>query len=254
MTDEECIIEFSRLRDRFDAEIPRSTQLRSGAKSPAIVGQIFAQSSLPNATGRFFAAHPVDVLGQESEGQPGAFRPNLGATFFVDVIGSRVPSVGDLLVCRFVGDRWVAESSFAAMPPGVNLSGCSCLGLPTTLYMTSANPSCNGGMFQSCTIVYQTTPVVYSALNLGAQCFLSSQSFIDLNNNTFQYYFYCQGNQFNLGRVYASSLYGSPYLDPARYIWKIGSTSPGNTCWPLLLTNGQIFVGGDSTCSVTISA
>ena len=254
MTDEECIIEFARLRDRFDAEIPRSSQLRSSAKSPAIVGQIFAQASLPNATGLFFAAHPVDVLGQESEGQPGAFMPNLGATFFVDVIGSRVPSIGDVLVCRFVEDRWVAESSFAVITQGVNLPGCSCLGLPTTLHMTSANPSCNGGMFQSCVIVYGTTPAVYASLNLGAQCFLSTQSFIDTNNDTFQYYFYCQGNQFNLSRVYTSSIYGSPYLDLARYSWKIGSTVSGNTCSPLLLTNGQIFVGGDPTCSVTISA
>ena len=169
------------------------------------------------------------------------------------MIGSRVPVVGDYLVCRFVGDRWVAESSSPSKNQIVNLPGCSCLSLPATLHMTSANPSCNEGMFQSCVIIYGNTPAVYAPLNLEAQCFLSTQSFVDTNTNTFKYYFYCQGSQFDLGRVYATSIFGSPYLNVARYSWKIGPTSPGNTCSPLLLTNGQIFPGGDPTCSVSIS-
>lgn len=253
MTDEINILEFARLRDRLNADMPRSPLSSPGGKSPAIVGQIFAQAALPGSTGRFYAAHPVHVLGRESEGEAGIFSSDDSAVFFVDAIGSRPPSIGDLLVCRFVGDRWAAESSFPISNQGINLPGCACVGLPSTLRMTSANPSCNQGLFQSCTIVYGPTPAVYSTLNLGSQSYLSTQKFQDVSGFPFRYYFYCEGSQFCLGRAYEISANGAPFLDSPRYTWKFGSTTAGNSCSPLLLTNGQT-PAGDPFCSVTITA
>jgi hypothetical protein len=46
-------------------------------------------------------------------------------------------------------------------------------------------------------------------------------------------------------------VYGSPYRDTIRYRWLAGYA--GNTCSPFLLSNGQIFSGGDASGVVTIS-
>jgi hypothetical protein len=222
------------------------------ARSPAFVGRVFANPSVPTSTGRFFAVHSVAVLGAEGEGQPGSLSDDAGTTANVFVVGSRVPAAGDDLVCRLVGDRWVAESAPALGAAGITLPGCSCTVIPLMLRMTSLNPSCNGGMFQPCTLAYGATPTQYGALALGAECFLSTASFVDENGDSFRYYFACERTQFTLSRVYANSLFGSPFLDPVRYTWPLGA--PGNTCDPFLLAGGQIYPGGDPSCSVTISA
>ncbi|HWE38587.1 MAG TPA: hypothetical protein VG406_18595, partial [Isosphaeraceae bacterium] len=91
-----------------------------------------------------------------------------------------------------------------------------------------------------------------AALDLGSECYMSTASFLDPEGQSFRYYFNCQLTQFTLSRLYAQSTYGSPYQDIIRYSWSLNA--PGNTCSPLLLNNGRIYVGGDAGCSVTISA
>jgi hypothetical protein len=130
---------------------------------------------------------------------------------------------------------------------------CFCDPVPSHLTMTSADPLCNFGMFQSCKIVYGPTPPEYSTLNLGTNSFLSDKSFPDqiARGALFRYLLVCQFNQFNLSRVYITSPYGSPYRDGILYTWITGL--PGNTCSPFLLGNGQAFPGSDGSCGVTIS-
>jgi hypothetical protein len=250
MTDERST-EMKRLRGRFSAEARPTARPAQDGRLPAFVGQVVADPTVPATTGRFFSVRPVAALGAEAEGQPGSLVAAGAAKVLVYVIGSRAPVAGDYLVCRFVPDRWVSQTS-AATVASVSLPGCNCTSLPATLHMISANPSCAAGMFQSCTLAYGPTPSAYAALNLGSQCFLSTASFPDQGGQSFRYYFSCQLNQFTLSRAYAQSIYGSPYLDIVRYSWSL--SAPGNTCSPLLLSNGHVYIGGDTSCSVTISA
>ncbi len=106
-------------------------------------------------------------------------------------------------------------------------------------------------MFQNCTLTFGATPSSYSALELGTQCYLSTTSFVDQRGDSFRYYFYCQNTQYLLTRVYVTSTLGSPYKDFVRYSWAM--TASGNSCIPFLLSNGQIYSGGDASCVVTIS-
>jgi hypothetical protein len=251
MTDERST-EMKRLRERISAAAPPDVRLVQADRPPAFVGQVFADPTVPTTTGRFFSVRPVAVLGAEAEGQQGSLVAAGASGVLVYVIGSRAPVAGDYLVCRFVPDRWVSQTSPAASAAPVSLPGCTCTSLPATLHMISANPSCAAGMFQSCTLAYGPTPSAYAALNLGSQCFLSTASFPDQGGQSFRYYFSCQLSQFTLSRVYAQSIYGSPYMDIVRYSWSLNA--PGNTCSPLLLSNGHVYIGGDTSCSVTISA
>lgn len=241
----------TRLRGRAADEAPSGLRLAQAGRPPAFVGQVVADPALPTIAGRFIRVQPMAVLGAEAEAQPGSLAPS-GAGVMVYVVGSKAPVAGDSLVCRFVNDRWIAERSAGPAAAGVVLPGCSCTSLPATIHMTSANPSCAGGMFPSCTIVYGPTPAAYAALNLGAQCYLSTATFLDPLGQSFCYYLTCQGAWVLLARAYAQSIYGSPYLDVVRYSWSL--TAPSNTCSPLLLVEGQIYNGGDPTCSVTLSA
>jgi hypothetical protein len=107
---------------------------------------------------------------------------------------------------------------------------CFCTNLPATLSMTSADPTCNYRMFQSCTIQYQATPAPFSSLNLGPSIYLSTESFPDpiAGGAEFFYYLICHLNQFSLTRIYTTSPYGSPYRDAILYTWLIGGL--GNLC------------------------
>lgn len=134
------------------------------------------------------------------------------------------------------------------------MPNCFCTAIPASLAMTSSNPAANFGMFQSCAIAYGPTPAAYANLNLGANSFLSTQSFPDqlANGALFQYLLTCTYNEFSLSRVYAQSPFGSPFRDALLYLWVIGSN--GNSCSPLVggagspslnLTNGLAFRGSD---------
>ena len=118
--------------------------------------------------------------------------------------------------------------------------------------MTSADPSCNYNMFQSCTIQYGPTPPDFLPTGIGDFAFLSTQGFPDpiADGAIFYYYLTCQSNLFSLSRIYQDSPYGSPYRDGVLYSWTIGGA--GNTCAPFHLDNGQAFPGSDASCFVTI--
>jgi hypothetical protein len=219
---------------------------------PAFVGRVFVQSSLPSSAGRYFAVHPVSILGTEGEGNPAVLEVDTSSVILVYVLGPSAPSVGDDLICRFVGSRWIAERMSGRGATSVNLPGCLCAATPSILFMTCTDSSCNGGIFQNCTLAYGPTPSGYAALALGDSCFLSTESFQDqTTGDYFQYYFTCNSSYYTLSRVYLTSVLGSPYQDIVRYSWLIGLA--GNTCQPFLMSNGQIFQGGDPNCVVTIS-
>jgi hypothetical protein len=218
---------------------------------PVLVGRVFANPTVPTSTGTFFSLNPVDVTGAEAEGGTGALSVDTSRSFLVYVVGSKAPVAGDLLICRFVGHRWVA-SRMGGKSGGVTVPGCPCQTSPTTLTMSSSEPDSNNQILQSATLQYGTTPLELAALGLSAASYLSTTTFTDTaTGDQFWYYLSCFLGYYALTRLYAESAYGSPYRDIVIYRWLIGAS--GNSCEPFLLANGTIFPGGDPSCVVTIS-
>ena len=249
---------FAPLRARLERrESARSRRLvgRGGVGQPTFVGRVVASPKFPTATGRYYSVNPVSFLGREGEGLPGS--PTVDPTTVVRValIGTTAPAVGDDLICRSVGDRWVAErrgkGSGTPTGGGVALAGCSCGTVPPTLHL-SISGTCLAGDFEPCTLSYGPTPAEFAPLNLGASCFLSAETFTDAyTGQPYRVFFGCDASQFRISRVYLPHDQQGPYRDATSYTWAIGLA--GNSCSPLLLAAGTIYPGGNPRCKVTIS-
>jgi hypothetical protein len=112
------------LRDRQRAldstiDLMGAERRRHGAKR--VLVSIANLGSMPASNDHFFAAHPVELNGAETEGGSGTPVIDTSTVLYVDVIGSVVPSAGDLLTAVSVGGRWVAERG------GVQQSNCCTL-------------------------------------------------------------------------------------------------------------------------------
>ncbi len=243
-------IRYRQGRDAADATRPATG--RGPGQFPSFVGRVTANPVLPVGTNRYYSVHPVAVFGVEGEGNLATLMPDTSTTVLVCVIGPKAPAVNDDLVCRFVGNRWVAER-FGAKgngDGGATIRGCACVTIPTVLHMSVSGP-CEG-VFQPCVIQYGPTPANLSGLNLGANCFLSTTTFVDdFSGIGYRYNLQCDTIFFRLSRVYLPSAYGGAFHDSSIYSWSIGQ--PGNTCHPFLLSTGYIYPGGNTNCIVTIS-
>ena len=216
---------------------------------------------VPRTTGAYFSVHPVAVLGVEGEGNAGVLAVDTPAVL-VYVMGGRPPVSGDDLICRFARDRWVADRLAAVVSYYYVSTGCDCPSVPAVLLMTVANPALDGGMFQNCTIRYVPVPAGYHGLNIAdaaGNAYISDQSFVDPYGDTFQWYLYCHVHQFFLTRVFAHSIFGSPFEDSARFTYTLptpgipSAQTDGNTCSPFRLSNGQVYAGGDPSTRITIT-
>ena len=243
--------DFERIRLRQDTLVWPDTD-PTGGGVPAFVGQV-TSSGANIAVGSFLMVRPTNVLGNETEGGAGTFSTFGSSTVPVYLVGPGKPSTGDYLVCRFVDNRWVAERTKGGGGGGKvgKIPNCFCDPIPAELAMTSADPTCNYRMFQSCGITYGPHPG-FESLNFGSNYYLSDQGFPDpvANGAIFYYALLCQYNQFSLTRAYLESPYGSPFRDGILYTWLVGGY--GNTCDPFHLDNGTAFPGSDPSCRVTI--
>lgn len=137
-------------------------------------------------------------------------------------------------------------------PTTVNLPGCTCP-VPLSLNMSVTNGALNYGIFQPGTLSWQSVPSALSGLYLGPNAYLSNGTYLDPSTgDTFWYLFYCTTGLWALSRVFQYSIFGSPYREGIRYRWFPGLS--GNVCNPFLLSNGQVFAGGNSATTVTLSA
>jgi hypothetical protein len=220
---------------------------------PTIVGQVFGNPTVPTAVGQYYSVHAVDVWGKEAEGSAASLSVDTSRAFLVDVIGPKPAVAGDYLICRFVGHRWVADRMGGkGQSVSISIPGCPCSQSPATITMTSSKPSSNNQIFQSAVLQYGPTPSALLPVVLTSSSYLSTATFSDpILNVPFFYFLTCTINSYVLTRVYPSSPFGSPFRDSVRYKWVPGF--PGNTCAPFLMTNGQIFLGGDPSCVVTLS-
>lgn len=90
--------------------------------SAVMVGRVVTAAP---AVGKFLLVHPVSVSGDEVEAAPGLTGADTTVTVPVYLVGPGVPATGDLLVCRFVDYRWVAERSSGANRDAANPCKCT---------------------------------------------------------------------------------------------------------------------------------
>lgn len=100
--------ELRTLRERLSALYARADSLSSGGPSTAFgLFQVYREHTVPTATPRYFACHPVDPGGTEVEGGPFTGTADTDSTAYVAVFGSKIPKAGDYLIASIVGGRWV---------------------------------------------------------------------------------------------------------------------------------------------------
>ncbi len=246
----------------------------------SFVGQAYQRVSFPTSGSQFFAVHPVILGGAETESGAGTYAVDATQTRYVYVIGK--PSIGDYLVCHWASDRWVAERSVWLQAQTITIPDCPCTDMPGTLTMTVTQPpGANSGLFNSDTLSWQAVPPAYYGLALGSgggdsgNCYIGAGTWTDTStSDSFQYLFRCFSGFYVLTRVFAVSIFGSPYEDTIRYKWFCGF--PGNTCGneevgpgtsggptgacgtqagysSFAMTNGTIYSGGDPSSVVAIT-
>src|SRR4051812_30478133 len=93
--------------DRDASEVARRSIGLSPAGQPSFVGRVAADANQPTAPGYYYLVNPVAVLGAEAEGGTPTLVPDATRTALVCVVGTRAPSAGDDLICRFVENRWI---------------------------------------------------------------------------------------------------------------------------------------------------
>ena len=242
-------IRLSQARDAIDGA-SRPTG-RGPGQFPSFVGRVVANPRLPSGLNQYYSVNPVAILGVEGEGNAASLVPDTTTTVLVCVLGTATPAIGDDLVCRFSGSRWVAEHfGGRSGGGGASIPGCACVSIPATLHMNASGP-CDG-VFQPCVLQYGPTPGDLSNINLGANCFLSTGTFVDdFSGLTYRYNFECDTIFFRLSRVYLPGASGGAFHDSSIYSWSIGQ--PGNSCSPFLLSSGYIYPGGNINCIVTVS-
>ena len=239
------------LQYRNMSEIQSRPTGRGPGQYPAFVGRVVAHPKLPSATNQYYSVNPVTILGAEAEGNAATLIPDMNTILLVCVVGPTVPAIGDNLVCRFSGSRWVAQRFGSRVDGGgASIPGCVCATIPTTLNLSASGP-CDG-VIQSCILQYGPTPANLSTINLGANCFLSTATFVDaFSGLSYRYNFGCDTIYFRLSRVYLPGPSNGAYHDASIYSWSVGQ--PGNTCTPFLLSTGFIYPGGNVGCIVTVS-
>jgi hypothetical protein len=240
--------------------IPRPDEPLPGEMGTAcMVGRVVTASPAI-AVGEFLMVNPVSVVGAEVEGGAGGTVVDSSTAVPVYLVGPQPAQQGDLLICRSVQFRWVAERGGRSHSGGVVATGCPCSGgaagtTPATLFMHVDHPELNVQNFRPATLVYGPTDAAYLPLSIGPFNWFSAESFPELGGiQSFRYLFRCESGYYTLRKIYVTSIAGSPSLSSVIYKWLIGF--PGNNCDlpnnPFRLSAGQIYTGGDPTTHVTI--
>lgn len=247
--------EWARLRRRVDALRDRiEPRTLYGVNPAARLGKVYNGGSMPGALPGVFLMHPARPSGNEAEGATPGYVVDTSSSFAATVVGTRVPAAGDLLVARLCSGRWVAQSGSTTADDGVTLPGCACTSTPRTVTLSNnGTPDAAIPLIYPCTLQWQTTPAGLLPLSVGTECFLSTVTFPDpVTGDEYWYHLSCSLAYYQLTRVYAVSLYGSPYRELLRLRWHIGVA--GTSCSPLYCVNSEIYPGANPASIWTLSA
>jgi len=112
----------ARLRDEAIRARASGADTMALGGSPRFLGQVASGGEIPSSTKKVFFVHPVTLDGLEREGGLASLSADTSRTIPVVMIGSRVPSAGDLIMAFSIGGRWVANSGASSL---LNCSPCS---------------------------------------------------------------------------------------------------------------------------------
>ena len=151
--DRTLLPEFHRTSESVRRELPPGML----SEYPMLVGRVYGNPAVPTNSNVFVSINPVDVLGTDTEGSVGILTVDGTRSLLVYLVGSKPAVAGDFVICRFLGNRWVAERLGKSIS-GISLPGCPCASVPTTLTMTASKPTSNNRIFQNATFVYAAPP------------------------------------------------------------------------------------------------
>lgn len=243
---------------------PREIRGKSeGPGEGVMVGRVVTPTA-SIGVGKYLLVNPVSVYGAEAEGGPGALSVDSTAAIPVYLIGPKPAQQGDLLVCRFIQYRWVAER-WSKASTGHTLAGCGCANIPGTIFMHVANPQTQHLTFAdyytyspvvSSSLRYQLrpmdtvptgvnivnySPAYYSDAKYNAYVYVSAQWVL---NGTIRFYMYCDpfSGSYSVGLIYTTdppqSANGSYYSGVFSGLISFHPGFPGNPCSPFRMTNG----------------
>ena len=132
-----------------------------------------------------------------------------------------------------------------------SLPGCSCSTPPGTLYLSDLSTGDCVGLFNSATLVYGPTPSVFVPF-IGANAYLSEETFVDGFDETYRYHIYCDGTIIHLQTAKETSIFGDPSFFDTGISWTLGN--PGNTCSPFSLTASSSSISLPSGCDLELVA
>ena len=149
------------------------------------------------------------------------------------------PTVGDDLVCRFVGHRWVADRMTAGSST-VTIPGCTCVDFPSTLNQTVTVADASGTLLPC---VYTNQPAPDWLVWPQPTTFLSPKLVEPLTNSTYSYQFYCLVGYYVVRKVYWPDVqFPSGRVGPP--VWRFFPSSLfGNSCSPFRMVNGAALAG-----------
>ena len=225
--------------DRAALFTPRADQpLPGGPGTGRIIGRV-ATPSASIAVGRFLKVNPVTVSGPEHEGTPAVIAVDPSVEVSVYLVGPGLAEQGDLLICRFVNYRWVADrGKKRPAGGGYTILGCPCTAIPPTLYLHVANTvSAPDVLVFPAVLARSSKPADLARYSSDPTGYYSTSTFMSSNGYLkFRYWFGCiQGVYFVQGLMTPDS----PIGFPGQFLimtWLVGL--PGNSCEPFSLTRG----------------
>ena len=224
------------LRKRIDGLARRIDAGPNGGRPGAAVraGKVIDGGSKPSATPGFFLLKPQRIGGAESEGSSPTTADD-GPPFVSLVVGDRVPAVGDVLVSRLIGGRWVAQTRQAAGGGTIAIPGCTCPSVPATLALMVNSAAYSAYKIQPATLSYMASPAwATAARGFQANEFWSTSSLPELLPTAttpiatgFVYYHMlrCLGGNFVLYRAWQTSMFASQPWFESVYAWPISAPS-----------------------------
>jgi len=109
-------------RDRNRLRSPRR-DAPDARGTPRFIGRVVSGGGMPDSHDKIYLVAPVQIGGDESEGASGSLIDDPARVIPVAVVGTKPPTVGDLVLVHSISGRWVAELN-GATPTDVVCSPC----------------------------------------------------------------------------------------------------------------------------------
>jgi hypothetical protein len=259
--------DFDRLRARRGDARPVDPGL-AGRGSPSFVGKVTTTGG-SLGVGKFFKVNPVVLTGAETEGGAATATVDTSTTILVYAVGPTAPATNDLVVCRYVRYRWVADNQSGVVVGGGPSPGfgtcCPSNPVPATAsisftFRSGTNAATYSSQTINTTLTFMTTTPAYAS-GLANRYF--SPTFVDDLGQTLYYSIGCSIGiiSLNLGFVASGFLQSCctiPLLSCSPFLVSGTPNGPGGGAGSCFSDSGNpmgtgFVFGGDPADTITIS-